>query len=107
MSLDVFDYFAPLVAPLEPLSSVFAATERIPNGWEEPFVPEEVISRREALAAVTSSAALASSTDHLTGKLVQGLKADFVVLDRDPLTCKEKPTVLQTYVNGECKFRKL
>jgi predicted amidohydrolase YtcJ len=97
----------PLVAPLEPLSSVFAATERIPNGWAEAFVPEEVISRREALAAVTSSAALASSADHLTGKLSQGLKADFVVLDQDPLKSKDKPTVLRTYVNGECKFRRM
>ena len=95
----------PLVAPLEPLRSVFAATERIPHGWEERFVPEEVITREEALAAVTSRASLASSTEHLTGKLKAGLKADFVVLDQDPLTCKEKPTVLRTYVNGKCKFK--
>ena len=95
----------PLVAPLDPLGSIMAATDRVPYEHLESFVPEEAISREEALIAATRLASMASFTESLTGTLDAGMKADFVVLDRDILTCKEKPVVLQTFVNGQSKFK--
>lgn len=95
----------PLVAPLDPLGSIMAATDRVPYEHLESFVPEEAISREEALIAATRLASMASFTESLTGTLDAGMKADFVVLDRDILTCKEKPVVLRTFVNGQSKFK--
>jgi len=96
----------PLVAPLEPLGSILAATERVPTGKTEAFVPEEALSREEALVAATRSASFASFTENINGRLLRGLKADFVVLDRDLFTSKDKPTVLRTYINGEMMYKK-
>ena len=34
------------------------------------------------------------------------MKADFVVLDRDVTTSKERPKVLRTFVNGNLVYKK-
>jgi predicted amidohydrolase YtcJ len=48
--------------------------------------PEQEITVAEALHAYTLGAARAMGTDDVTGSLEAGKSADFVVLDRDPLT---------------------
>lgn len=52
------------------------------GGWQ----PGERISVAEAIRAYTSGAAFASCEEHLKGRLVPGMLADFAVLNQDPFT---------------------
>ena len=76
------------VAPLDPMVGLKAAVTREtidgknPNGW----VPEQKITIEQALTAYTSANAYAMFAEGRTGKLVTGMKADLVVVDRDLLT---------------------
>lgn len=75
------------VAALDPWLAIRAATERGRPG-DEPWTPEERITRTEALAA---------SCDGRT--LAVGEPADLVLLDHDPLIT-ERPGVAHTLVGG-------
>ena len=90
----------PLVAPLDPLGSIMAATT------ERAHAPEEALTREEGLLAVTARPAEAAFMEDLVGQLKPGMKADFVVLDRDVTTSKERPKVLRTFVNGNLVYKK-
>ncbi|MCW3845842.1 amidohydrolase family protein [Sphingomonas sp. LB-2] len=71
------------------------------GGWR----PQEVITREEAWAAFTIGAAYAGFAETRFGRLAAGMRADFLILDRDPLLAS--PTelrgtqVLETWVGGE------
>ncbi|WP_435419411.1 amidohydrolase [Parerythrobacter aurantius] len=71
------------------------------GGWR----PEERVSREEALAAFTADAAYAGFADGRFGKLVVGERADFVIVDRDPMLASagdlRATKVLETWVGGE------
>ena len=89
----------PLVAPLDPLASVVAAT----SGRKH--VPPERLTRQEAIAAVTWRAAEALNVSDFVGRLDRGMRADFVVVDADLLDPgAEKPVVLKTFLDGECVY---
>ena len=90
----------PLVAPLDPLGSIMAATT------ERAHAPEEALTREEGLLAVTARPPEAAFMEDLVGQLKPGMKADFVVLDRDVTTSKERPKVLRTFVNGNLVYKK-
>jgi predicted amidohydrolase YtcJ len=72
-----------------------------PAGWR----PEEAITREQAWAAFTRDAAYAGFAEEKFGALEPGLRADFVIVDRDPTlaTPNELRTtrVLETWVGGE------
>ncbi|MHB1326623.1 MAG: amidohydrolase [Gemmatimonadales bacterium] len=74
------------VAPLEPMLGVKAAVTRLTIDGRGVFVPEERITVEEALRAYTVDNAYAMYLDGVVGRLAVGMKADIVVLDRDPLT---------------------
>ncbi len=74
------------VAPLEPMLGVKAAVTRQTIDGRGVFVPEERITVEEALRAYTVDNAYAMYLDQVVGRLAVGMKADVVVLDRDPLT---------------------
>lgn len=67
--------------------------------------PDQRISQEEAIALYTTGAAYASGEEHRKGRLVEGMLADFIVLDRDPLTVPGREltelTVEQTWVGAE------
>src|SRR5256885_9044119 len=71
------------VAPLDPISGVYAAVTRRtldgknPNGW----VPEQKISVGEALRAYTAVNAYATFDQQKWGALAPGYYADVVVID--------------------------
>ncbi|MBO9499329.1 MAG: amidohydrolase [Novosphingobium sp.] len=71
------------------------------GGWH----PEQVITREQALAAYTSGAAYAGFADGHFGQLVAGERADFLMLDRDPLLASPQDIratkVLQVWINGQ------
>lgn len=71
-----------------------------PGGW----YPEESMTRLEALTSFTVNAAYAAHQDDLLGSLQPGMKADFILVDRDIMTIPAseiwQTQVLQTWVNG-------
>ncbi len=77
-------------APVEP-ADVFAGlavaiSRTDENG--EPFggwLPSETVSREAALKAFTADAAYAGFADGRFGRLVKGERADFILVDRDPM----------------------
>jgi predicted amidohydrolase YtcJ len=95
------------VEAVNPLFGFHAAVARqdaknYPKGG---YQPENAVSRRDALAAMTRWAAYACREDHLRGSLAPGKQADFVVLDRDIMNVPNEQlratNVLQTWVGGE------
>jgi hypothetical protein len=70
------------------------------GGWQ----PQERLTREAALAAYTGGAAAAGGADGLIGRLDVGQRADFVLVDRDPLLASVSELramkVLETWVGG-------
>ena len=77
---------------------------RPPGGW----LPDQKLTPAEALRGFTTDAAWAGFTEAEVGRLAPGLRADFVLLDADPLAvdAARLPTikVLSTWVDGERVF---
>lgn len=82
-------------APVElvnPYHSLYAAVTRKdrlgdpPEGWH----PDQCMTREEALRSYTSWGAYGEFNEDLKGTLEVGKLADFVVLDRDYMTCPEE-----------------
>jgi predicted amidohydrolase YtcJ len=71
------------------------------GGWQ----PQEAITREQAWKAYTMDAAYAGFAEAKFGRLAPGQRADFIIVDRDPLLAS--PTelrgtvVMQTWVGGE------
>ncbi|KQS01358.1 metal-dependent hydrolase [Sphingomonas sp. Leaf357] len=71
------------------------------GGWR----PEEAITREQAWWAFTQGGAYAGFAEDKFGRLAAGQRADFIIVDRDPLLAS--PTelrgtkVLETWVGGE------
>ena len=68
------------------------------GGWH----PEEAVSREKALAAFTADGAYAGFAEGRFGRLVEGERADFVVIDRDLLLASpeelRETRVVETWV---------
>lgn len=75
-------------APVTPLGPLFtawcAANRRTASG--DVLGPDECISVPEALRAITQGAAFTMKMDHEIGSIEVGKRADFAVLEEDPLT---------------------
>ncbi len=75
------------VAPLDPLSGIYAAVTRAttdgknPDGW----IPEQRIGVEDALSAYTFGSACASRDENDNGTLEPGKLADVIVLSKNPL----------------------
>jgi hypothetical protein len=95
----------PIESP-NPWFGLHAAVTRAPLGAEpEPgWSPRERMSREEALAAFTAGPAFASGDLDRQGTLTPTKRADFLVLDRNPITCEPREipetVVLATLVDG-------
>ncbi len=100
---------APVELP-DPFAGMAAATTRQGadgqpfGGWQ----PQEKITREAALAAYTSGAAYAGFAEGRFGRLIPGERADFVLVDRDPLLASpadlRATKVLQTWVGGQLVY---
>jgi predicted amidohydrolase YtcJ len=100
------------VEGIDPLRTFYAAVFRQDSkGWPEGgFLPEQRVSRIDALRAMTIWAAYAQFEDDEKGSLEQGKAADFVVLDTDLMSAGAKDLlqakVQATYINGEAVYRR-
>ncbi|AZI38300.1 putative hydrolase [Caenibius tardaugens NBRC 16725] len=66
--------------------------------------PTQKLSREDALAAFTANGAYAGFGDGRFGKLIKGQRADFVMLDRDPMLASPAELrslrVVETWIGG-------
>ncbi|MGV8959596.1 MAG: amidohydrolase [Stenotrophomonas sp.] len=95
------------VEQVDPRLGLYAAVTRQdragqpPAGWQ----PEQRLSAAEALRGFTGDAAWAGHDEQQVGRLQRDLRADFVILDRDPLKVPanqlDELRVLSTWVDGE------
>jgi hypothetical protein len=75
------------VAPLDPISGIYAAVTRATSDGKNPggWVPEEKISIEDAIKGYTTGGAFAEFAERDKGAIRSGMLADFVVLDKDLL----------------------
>ena len=100
-----FSSDAPVESP-DPFAGLAAAITRT-DADGEPFGgwrPEERVNREQALAGFTSEAAFAGFAEGRFGRLLPGERADFVLIDRDPMLASpaelRETRVLETWVGG-------
>jgi len=94
------------VESADPRLGLYAAVTRQdldgepPGGW----LPDQRLTATEALRGFTSDAAWAGFMEHEVGRLAPGLRADFVLLDADPLATPPERLprikVLSTWLDG-------
>ncbi len=76
------------------------------GGWR----PEEAVTREQGWAAFTTGAAYAGFAEDKFGRLTPGMRADFIVVDRDPLLASPSELrgtqVLETWVGGQRAWKK-
>jgi hypothetical protein len=99
------------VESADPRLGLYAAVTRQdldgqpPGGW----LPDQKLTPAEALRGFTLDAAWAAFMENEVGRLAPGLRADFVLLDVDPLTAPARQLphikVLSTWVDGVAVYR--
>lgn len=94
------------VEPADPFAGMAAAISRT-DAKGEPFggwFPQETVSREAALAGFTSDAAFAGFAEGRFGRLVPGERADFLLVDRDPLLASpddiRQTKVIEVWIGG-------
>ena len=100
------------VEAVNPLLSFHSAVSRQdadnwpPGGW----LPQERMTREEALKSITIWPAYAAFQESLMGSLTPGKYADFVILDRDIVTVPVSDIlgtrVLATYIGGKAVYER-
>jgi predicted amidohydrolase YtcJ len=100
------------VEEVNPLISFHSAiTRQDASGWPEGgWYPDQVMTRDEALKAMTIWPAYAAFQEKELGSLSPGKYADFVVLDRDIMTVPAteilQTQVLSTYIGGKSVYER-
>ncbi len=100
------------VENINPLYTFYAAVARkdLNNFPEGGYMPENKVSRKDALRAMTTWAAYSCFEEKEKGMIAPGMFADFIILSEDIMTADEKKIpgikVLSTYIGGEKVFEK-
>lgn len=95
------------IEDISPFKTFYAAVARKDNdGYpENGFQIENALTRKEALRGMTIWAAYSNFEEKEKGSLEKNKYADFIILDKDIMTCDLKDVlktkVLATYINGE------
>jgi predicted amidohydrolase YtcJ len=96
------------VNPYNPFLGIWTVLTRQPRRLDEPLHPQQRITREEAIRLYTINNAFLTFEEKEKGSLEPGKLADFVILDRDILTCPideiREITVQQTYVDGKMVY---
>ena len=94
------------VAPATPLEGIYAAVTRrtLDDAHPEGWVPEQKVTVEESLRAYTAEGAYAAFEEDVKGRLVPGMLADMVLLEKDitaiPPEQIRDVRVLKTIVGG-------
>jgi predicted amidohydrolase YtcJ len=98
------------INPYNPFLGMSVAVSRRAKGLASPLHPEESLTREQAIRFYTINNAHLLFLEDRIGSLEEGKQADFVVLDRDLLTCPEteirETRVLATYLDGKRIFER-
>lgn len=98
------------VENFRPLDGIYCAVTRCDLDGNGPFLPQQALSPLQALQAYTTGAAYASGEEDIKGMIRAGMLADFIVLDKNLLSCPpmeiKDAQVLTTYIGGECVYRR-
>lgn len=95
------------IESVDPRRSFYAAVTRqndkgMPQGG---WYPQQILTREQAWRLFTIAGAYASFSEQQLGSLELGKEADFIVTDRNFLTCPEKKIlhtqIWQTYISGD------
>jgi predicted amidohydrolase YtcJ len=96
------------VEPVTPFRGLYAAVTRKSENGKQEYFPAQKLTMDQAIAAYTTGSAFAEFEEKEKGKLVAGMLADFVVLDRDvTAVAPEKllgTKVLRTVVGGKTVY---
>jgi predicted amidohydrolase YtcJ len=94
--------------PVTPFRGLYAAVTRQSENGKQEYFPAQRLTLDQALAAYTTGSAFAEFEEKEKGKLLAGMLADFVVLDRDiTASSAEKilaAKVLRTVVGGKTVY---
>ena len=99
------------IEEVDPLLGMYAAvTRRLPGETHEGYLPEEKLSRFEAIRLYTVGSAEAICKEDSRGLVKEGFDADFTILDRDlfegePETFVEAQ-VKMTVIDGDVVYKK-
>jgi predicted amidohydrolase YtcJ len=98
------------INPYNPFLGIWAVIARQPRWMEGPLHPEQKISREEAIRFYTVNNAFLTFEEKEKGSLEKGKLADFIILNKDILTCGideiRSIEVLETYLGGQQIFRR-
>ncbi len=98
------------INPYNPFLAMWTTITRQAKWHEGKLHPEEALTRRQAIEFYTRNNAFLLFWEKELGSLEPGKRADFIVVDRDLLTCSDdavKDTkVLQTWIEGKSVYRR-
>lgn len=93
------------INPYNPFFGMWITITRNARWYDRALHPEEALTREQAIAFYTRNNAHLLFWEKEVGSLEAGKRADFIVVDRDPLTCPidalKETKVLQTWVEGK------
>jgi predicted amidohydrolase YtcJ len=96
------------VEPVTPFRGLYAAVTRKSEDGKQEFFPAQKLTMDQAIAAYTTGSAFAEFEEKEKGKLVVGMLADFIVLDRDVTAASAEKVlttkVLRTVVGGKTVY---
>ena len=96
------------VEPVSPFRGLYAAVTRKSENGKQELYPAQRITMDQAIAAYTIGSAFAEFEEKEKGKIVAGMLADFVVLDRDVTASSAEKLlgakVLRTVVGGKTVY---
>ncbi len=100
------------VESANPFPGIAAAISRT-DAKGEPFGgwrPEEIVTRETALDGFTRTAAYAGFAEDRIGTLMPGMRADFLIIDADPMLASpdeiRRMTPLETWIGGYRYYKK-
>ena len=92
------------INPYNPFLGMWITLTRQPRWTDQPLHPEQRITRAQAIRLYTINNAYLTFEENQKGSLENGKLADFIVLDKDILTCPTDAVkdiqVEQTYLGG-------
>lgn len=93
------------INPYNPWLGMWIAVQRNCRNLDRPLHPEGGLTREEAVRLYTANNAIVLRFEKETGSLEVGKRADFIIVDRDILTCAvddiKETQVLETWMDGK------